>query len=50
MAEKKLTLQQFQEWGSKGGSKTKKLGKKHYSNIGKKGAAIRWAGHTKKSI
>lgn len=35
--------------GSRGGLKTKMLGKVDYSAIGKKGMAKRWAGHTRKT-
>lgn len=37
-----LTKKKFQEWGRKGGNKTKSLGKEHYSKIGKAGAKARW--------
>lgn len=40
--EKKLTLEQFREWGKQGGKKTSALGKEHYSKAGKKGMDSRW--------
>lgn len=38
----KLQRKDFQDWGKQGGQKTALLGKKHYSEIGKKGALKRW--------